>query len=288
MYKSSELILDKNNHLYHINLGPEHIDEYVFFVGDPHRVGEVSKFFDKIEFKRSHREFVTHGGTYKGNRVMVISTGIGTDNIDIVLNELDAAVNIDLDKRIPKESHRCLKIVRMGTSGSLQEDIDVDSFVTSVFAVGTDGLMNFYKTNPSKTAIELQNTFIESTRYLDHFGRPYVGEASSKLVNLLGEKSHLGITVTAPGFYAPQGRILRYELAESDLIERYANCRFESYRVTNFEMETAGIYGLGNLLGHEVCSISAIVANRVKGNFSTNSQKTVDALIDYTLTSILK
>ncbi len=257
----SELILNADNSVYHLNLHPEDISGTIINVGDPDRVKVVSKFFDKIELKKQKREFVTHTGFYKGKRITVISTGIGTDNIDIVYNELDALVNIDLKNRVIKDKLTSLNLIRIGTSGSLQENIPVDGFVFSKFGLGLDGLLNFYRFANT----EEERRIIESFRkhYLGHgiLPQPYLAKSSSKLEIALSEGMFKGITASCSGFYAPQGRILRYELTFPEIIDRLTGFRFEDTVITNFEMETGGMYGLAKILGHECCSINAIVAN---------------------------
>ena len=279
---ASELIINSRGAAYHVNCRPEEIANTIITVGDPDRVGEVSKHFDSIEFKNQHREFVTHTGFIAGKRISVTSTGIGPDNIDIVLNELDALVNIDFETRMIKPMLTKLNIIRIGTSGSLQAAIPVDSFVASTHAFGIDNLMNFYKHSNNDEESELLRAFVAHTK-IDTITKPYVFGASAALLKEFVAGMHHGITVTCPGFYAPQGRILRLGLAKPMLIDELTTFSFGNYRITNFEMETAAIYGLGSLLGHNCLSLSAIVANRITQQFSADGALAVENLIKKTL-----
>ena len=278
----SELIINNRGAAYHVNCRPEEIANTIITVGDPDRVKEVSKYFDRIEFTNNHREFVTHTGFIGNKRLSVTSTGIGPDNIDIVLNEIDALVNIDFETRTIKENLTKLKIIRIGTSGSLQAEIPVDSFVASTHAFGIDNLMNFYRHNNNDEESELLRAFVEHTK-IDNITKPYLFGASAALLKEFVEGMHHGITVTCPGFYAPQGRILRLGLAKPMLIDELTTFHFGNHRISNFEMETAAIYGLGNLLGHHCLSLSAIVANRITQQFSTDGALAVENLIKKTL-----
>lgn len=274
----SELVLNPDKSVYHLKLRPENIADNVIVVGDQGRVEMISNHFDKVEFKVQNREFVTHTGTYKGKRITALSTGIGTDNIDIVINELDAAVNIDLETRIAKPEHRKLNIVRIGTSGALQEDIDVDSFVMSRYGMGFDGLLNFYDVDKvNEKAIE--EAFLSYSKWNSRLNHPYVIKGSEYLENRLGEGMKKGITATACGFYAPQGRELRLKLAVEDINSLLTNFKYGNDRVTNFEMETSALFGLSKLLGHEAITICVIVANRIKKEFSKDYHASVEKLI---------
>jgi uridine phosphorylase len=275
----SELIINGRGAIYHLDLRPEELASTVITVGDPGRVEQVSKHFDSIECRCDHREFVTHTGLIGKKRVSVVSTGIGTDNIDIVLNELDALVNIDLDTRQPKETLRHLDIIRIGTSGSLQADIPVDSFVASSHGLGIDNLMNFYRHEHNEEEKQLLHSFVTQTQLHGGISYPYLFSASPSLLKHFVTGFSNGITVTCPGFYGPQGRVLRLGLSNPTLIDRLTGFAFGQHRITNFEMETAGIYGLGKLLGHRCISLSAIVANRVGRQFSADSSKAVERLI---------
>ena len=284
----SELILNDDNSVYHLNLQPEELADTVINVGDPDRVAMVSKFFDKVELKKQKREFVTHTGSYKGKRITVISTGIGTDNIDIVYNELDALVNIDLKNRTIKNTLTSLNLIRIGTSGSLQENIPVDGFVFSQFGLGLDGLLNFYRL---KNTDEEKN-IIEAFRkhYLGHgiLAQSYLARSSSKLETSLSDGMFKGITASCSGFYGPQGRVLRYELAFPDVIDRLTSFNFNNQVITNFEMETGAMYGLAKILGHHCCSINAVVANRISKQHTHKGEETMNNLIETVLDRLAK
>ncbi|NUY79954.1 nucleoside phosphorylase [Flavobacterium sp. MAH-1] len=286
MIKQSELILNPDGSVYHLNLRPEHIAHDIIFVGDQNRVEKITQFFENIEFSTQKREFKTQTGTYKGKRITVMSTGIGPDNIDIVINELDALVNIDLKTRLPKEELTSLNIIRIGTSGSLQADIPTDSFVMSKFGLGMDNMLRSYQID-SVSDKNLEEAFIKHTNWDAKKGRPYVTRCSEKLEKLIeSERIFKGITATAGGFYAPQGRVLRLALQDADLNSKMDNFEFEDSKITNLEMETAAIYGLSALLGHNALSLNAIIANRALGTFSDDPYKAVDELIAYTLQKI--
>lgn len=286
MIQSSELILNPDGSVYHLNLKPEHIAHDIIFVGDQNRVEKITQFFDSIEFSMQKREFKTQTGIFKGKRISVMSTGIGPDNIDIVLNELDALVNIDLETRKPKEKLTSLNIIRIGTSGSLQADIPVDSFVMSKFGLGLDNMLRSYLIDEvSHPAME--EAFIAETNWDLRKGRPYVISCSEMLEKRIeSERMHKGITATAGGFYGPQGRVLRLNIQDESLNSKMDNFTFEDNRITNLEMETAAIYGLSALLGHNALSLNAIIANRASGTFSEDPYKAVDELIAYTLEKI--
>ncbi len=284
----SELILNPDGSVYHLNLLPENIANTILFVGDQERVEKISKYFDSIEFETQKREFKTHTGTYKGKRISVISTGIGPDNIDIVLNELDALVNIDLKNRTILEKHNSLDIIRIGTSGSLQSDIPIDSFLLSSHAIGMDGMLHSYDCkHVCEHAIE--TAFIKHTDWISDKPRPYCIKSGEGLANkIMSEKIHTGITATAGGFYGPQGRVLRLRIQDTALNNKMDSFQFKNHRITNLEMETSAIYGLSKLLGHNAVSMNAIIANRANGTFSDNPYKVVDELIQYTLDKIIK
>lgn len=279
----SELILNSRGAIYHLNLLPEELAQTVITVGDPDRVAAVSKYFDSIEYRSQHREFVTHTGRIGTKSISVVSTGIGTDNIDIVLNELDALVNIDLPTRTVKNEFTPLQIIRVGTSGALQADIDVDSFVASSHGIGIDNLLHFYRHDNNAEEKELLQSFITQTQLHDNIAVPYIGSASVNLIKHFTKDYFNGITVTCPGFYGPQGRILRMGVSYPGLIDRLTDFSFGPHRICNFEMETSGIYGIGKILGHHCLSLSAIVANRVNKTFSKDGTAAVDALIRKTL-----
>jgi len=279
----SELIINNRGAIYHLDLTPDEIADNIITVGDPARVAEVSKHFDKIEIERSHREFVTHTGWVGNKRISVVSTGIGTDNIDIVLNELDALVNIDFATRTINNNLKHFNTVRVGTSGSLQADVTVDSFVSSTHGVGIDNLMNFYIHDNNEEEKQLLHSFVTQTQLHGRFSLPYIAGASMSLMKHFVEGYHQGITVTCPGFYGPQGRVLRLGITNPQLIDRLTEFKFGQHHITNFEMETAAIYGLGKALQHNCLSLSAIVANRIHKNFSADGFAVVEKLIIKTL-----
>lgn len=279
----SELIINPDGSIYHLNLKPEHLASSIITVGDPERVTAVSRYFDEIEIQVSRREFVTHTGYYKGKRLSVISTGMGTDNIEIFMNELDALVNVDLHTRRPKQAHTSLQIVRVGTSGSMQPDIPAGSLLASVYGIGLDSLMQFYSGEYSEHEIAVGNA-VQKALSLPY--RPYCMKGSDLLLKKLGNGLFHGNTVTCPGFYAPQGRMVRIKPAIPDIIERLSQIEFPDLALTNFEMETAGYYAMGRLLGHEVLSLNAIVANRVTKDFAAEPGEIVDRLILHTLEAI--
>jgi uridine phosphorylase len=286
MIQSSELILNPDGSVYHLNLKPEHIAHDIIFVGDQNRVEKITALFDSIEFSTQKREFKTQTGSFKGKRITVMSTGIGPDNIDIVMNELDALVNIDLKTRQPKENLTSLNIIRIGTSGSLHADIPVDSFVMSKFGLGLDNMLRSYLIDGISN-VEIENAFIKHTNWDIRKGKPYAISCSEKLEKIIeSDKIHKGITATAGGFYGPQGRILRLNIQDEKLNSKMDHFLFEGNRITNLEMETAAIYGLSALLGHHALSLNAIIANRASGTFSDDPYKAVDELISYTLNKL--
>ncbi len=282
----SELILNEDGSIYHLNLKPEHLAQTIITVGDPERVEQVTQYFDQIECTIKKREFHTQTGSYKGQRITVISTGIGTDNIDIVFNELDALVNIDLKTREVKEKHTALQIIRIGTSGAIQPDIPIDSFVVSEMAIGFDSLLHFYDSKHIQLQ-QLSDALIKHLEWDTNKSTPYVVESDLNLArHMQSEITHKGLTVTNVGFYGPQGRVLRLSLRDKDMNTKMASFAFKNYRITNLEMETAGIYGMAKLLGHNAISMNAILANRATGEFSQNPKEIVDRLIQYTLDKI--
>lgn len=279
----SELIINARGAVYHLNCRPEELATTIITVGDPDRVGEVSKHFDKVELKNNHREFVTHTGYIGNKRISCVSTGIGPDNIDIVLNELDALVNIDLETRSIKDELTCLNIIRLGTSGALQQEITVDSFVASTHGLGLDNLMHFYRMENNEEEKQLMQAFNTHTQLSSGKIYPYINMASAALIKNFTHNYHQGITVTCPGFYGPQGRILRLGLGYPHLTDSLTNFNFGNHHITNFEMETSAIYGLGKILGHHCLSLSAIVANRISKQFSKDGGKAVENLIKQSL-----
>ncbi|WP_454947323.1 nucleoside phosphorylase [Capnocytophaga leadbetteri] len=289
MIKESELILNPDGSIYHLNLRPEQVADTIILVGDPNRVPRVSAYFDTIEFSTQKREFCTHTGTYKGKRLTALSTGIGPDNIDIVINELDALFNIDLQTRKPKERLTSLNIVRFGTSGSLQADIPVDSFVLSSHGLGMDNMLHAYKDAPNVREIAMEEAFIAHTQWNTDKGRPYiVGCGETLKQRLLTDKVFEGITGTAPGFYGPQGRMLRLPVQDPTLNDKLHSFNYKGHRMTNLEMETSAIYGLSKLLGHQAVSLNAIIANRAAGTFTKDTKKVVENLIVYGLEQLAK
>lgn len=289
MIKESELILNPDGSIYHLNLRPEQVADTIILVGDPNRVPRVSAYFDTIEFSTQKREFCTHTGTYKGKRLTALSTGIGPDNIDIVINELDALFNIDLHTRKPKEQLTSLNIVRFGTSGSLQADIPVDSFVLSSHGLGMDNMLHAYKDAPKVREIAMEEAFMAHTQWNADKGRPYiVGCGETLKQRLLTDKVFEGITGTAPGFYGPQGRMLRLPVQDPTLNDKLHSFNYKEYRMTNLEMETSAIYGLSKLLGHQAVSLNAIIANRAAGTFTKDTKKVVENLIVYGLEQLAK
>ncbi|MDF1672036.1 MAG: nucleoside phosphorylase [Vicingaceae bacterium] len=282
----SELVLNDDNSVYHLKLHPHQIAKDIIVVGDPGRVQLISSCFDEIEFKISNREILTHTGKLNGKRISVMSTGMGTDNIDIVLNELDALVNIDIENRTIKEQHSSLNIVRIGTSGALQEDIPVNSIVASSFGLGMDGLMNYYEYKSTEEETELLKQFYEQTDYLKEFAQPYFVKASDDLFNLLSEGCYTGITATAGGFYGPQGRVLRIPLKEKDINAQLNKFKYNNNRIVNFEMETSALYGLSRALGHNACTVCLVIANRFSNQFSEDYKPHMKKLIEHTLAKL--
>lgn len=286
--KASELILNPDGSVYHLNLLPEHIADNVIFVGDQDRVRRITTHFDSIEFSIQKREFKTQTGYFKGKRITVISTGIGPDNIDIVLNELDALVNIDLKTRLPKSELKSLNIIRIGTSGSLQKDIPVDAFVLSTHGLDINGMMHFYQIEQIANK-EIEDAFIKHTNWSPQKARPIIVENSNYLESLFTDNSiHKGMTATAGGFYGPQGRVLRLPLQDPELNQKLDDFQYKDFRIANLEMETSAIYGLSKLLGHNALSLNAIIANRANGTFSEDPRQTVKNLIVFALEKILQ
>jgi uridine phosphorylase len=276
----SELILNPDGSVYHLNLLPEHISDTILTVGDPERVPRISKYFDSVEVQIAKREFVTHTGYYKGKRITVLSTGMGTDNVEIVMNELDALVNIDLVSREINEDHIALNIIRLGTSGALQESIPLGSLLVSEYAIGLDTLMQFYPL--VQTGYE--NTISSALQETLQLGfQPYCVRGSDILREQLARDYISGNTLTCPGFYAPQGRVLRLDLKDAELINNFNRFNVEDFRLTNFEMETAGYFALGRMLGHEVTSLNAIIVNRITKEYDLNADQTIEKMITQTL-----
>ncbi|WP_288071796.1 nucleoside phosphorylase [Hydrotalea sp.] len=281
----SELIINSRGAVYHIDLRPEELADTVITVGDPDRVEKVSRHFDSIEIKRQHREFIAHTGFIGKKRLTVLSTGIGPDNIDIVLNELDALKNIDFETRTIKPELSTLKIIRLGTSGALQADIPVDSFVVGTHGLGLDNLLHYYRQVNNEEEQQILKHFIEHTQLSGNI-QPYLATGSISIMKHFVKGFHHGITVTCPGFYGPQGRVLRLGLSDPGLVDNFSSFSYGQHRISNFEMETSAIYGLGKLLGHHCLSVNVIVANRIRKEFSKDSAMAVENLIKKALAII--
>ena len=285
--EQSELILNPDGSVYHLNLRPENIANDIIFVGDQDRVDKITDCFDSVEFTTQKREFKTATGLYKGKRLSVISTGIGPDNIDIVLNELDALVNINLATRQPKANLTALNIIRIGTSGSLQADIPVDSFLMSSHALDLNGMLHSYQIKGISNS-EIEDAFVKHTSWSAKKSHPILIENNSVLAEkLMSKKIFIGITATAGGFYGPQGRVLRLPLQDANMNAKMDSFNFNGNKITNLEMETSAIYGLSKLLGHRAVSMNAIIANRANGTFSKDYKKVVEDLIEYSLNKLI-
>jgi uridine phosphorylase len=280
---SSELILNGDGSIFHLHLQPEDLADTVILVGDPGRVGAVSSRFGKVEVKKSNREFVTHTGVFRGSRLTVASTGIGTDNIDIVVNELDALANIDFKTRLPKASPRSLRLVRLGTCGALQPDIALGSVVSSHVSIGFDGLLNFYARRNEASRLDYEAAFLRHTAWSELWAKPYFVENSRELIDLFSDATVAGMTVSAPGFYGPQGRALRLPLADPLLNEKIASFRVDGKRITNFEMEGSAIAGLSKLLNHRALTICTVIANRAMLNMNVDYNRAVGSMVDMAL-----
>lgn len=281
--ESSELILNQDGSIFHLHLKPEQLADTVILVGDPGRVETVASFFDKIEHTVSNREFKTITGYYGGKRLSVISTGIGTDNIDIVVNELDALVNIDLTTRTEKPNHTKLNLIRLGTSGALQADIALGSFVLTEISIGFDGLLNFYANRNKVSLLEMEDAFMKHTQWNPQCAKPYFCPSAPKLVQLLSDFTVKGVTISAPGFYGPQGRVLRLPLADPKLNDKIVSFEYEGKKITNYEMESSAINGLSRLLGHNSVTICSIIANRVVKDANIDYKASIRTLIKSTL-----
>jgi uridine phosphorylase len=280
---ASELIINDRGAIYHLNVRPEEIADTIITVGDPERVAEVSKYFDRIEHKLAHREFITHTGTIGQKRISVLSTGIGPDNIDIALNEIDALANINFDTRTINDQKKSVSIIRMGTCGSLQGEVGVNELVAGTHGLGIDNVLHFYTQENKEEEKAILAAFDEHTKISAHKIQPYIATASADLLKHFTEGYSHGITVTCPGFYGPQGRILRLPLKMPNLVDQMTSFKYGQHRIANFEMETSAIYGLCNLLGHQCLSINVIIANRVKKEYSKDMGKAVDHMIQKSL-----
>ncbi|MFT6165604.1 MAG: uridine phosphorylase [Vicingaceae bacterium] len=283
MIHPSELILNPDGSIYHLSLLPEQISNKIIVAGDPQRIATISEKFDSIECKVENREFITHTGMYNGQKVTALATGIGTDNIDIVLNELDALVNCNLQERTVKEELKSLEIVRIGTCGSIQEHVPADEIVVSTHAIGLDGLMNFYEFEMDAEEEEMFEAFKLQTSWKERFNKPYLVKGSSSLIEKIGEGFHPGVTMTANGFYAPQGRRLRLLPRHTGVNDDLRKFDFKGNRIVNYEMETSALYGLSRLMGHEACTVCAVVANRYANSFSKDYKPVMNKLIDTVL-----
>jgi len=275
----SELILNKDGSIFHLHLKPEDISDTIILVGDQGRVSMVSSFFDSIEVEKHNREFITNTGYYNGKRITVVSTGIGTDNIDIVVNELDALANIDLEKRVPKKEHKTLNFIRIGTSGALQEDIPVDTPVATKISLGFDNLINYYAGRDEISNADMEDKFMKHSDWNKSLHKPYFVESSDKLFNKVAFDMTSGITISAPGFYGPQGRQLRLQPADPNLNDKINKFRYEDLKITNYEMECSAIYGLSKLLGHNGLTICSIIANRQRKEYSKDYKIAVKELV---------
>ena len=288
MIKESELILNPDGTIFHLHLKPENVADKIILVGDQGRVDVIGSFFSKIEFTVQNREFKTITGIFKKNRITVISTGIGTDNIDIVLNELDALVNINLKSREIKTEKKALDIVRIGTSGGLQEDLPVNSFVVSAKSIGFDGLLNFYANREIVCDMAFEKYFKQHTNWSKNLASPYVVDASKKLLKKFESNIfHFGATISAPGFYGPQGRVLRIQLADPGLNQKIESFSFNEMKITNFEMECSAIYGLSKLLGHNALTVCLIIANRISKNANENYHSKMKELVEIVLHKLI-
>jgi len=284
----SELILNSDGSIFHLHIKPEELADTIILVGDPGRVELVASFFDSKEFVRSSREFVTITGTYKGKRITVLSTGIGTDNIDIVMNELDALANIDLKTRIPKREHKRLTILRIGTSGAIQPDIPLGSFVLSHISVGCDGLLNWYDNRDSVSLLDMEEAFVKHSGWLTQLPAPYFAKASQKIIDAMKDVTIKGVTISASGFYGPQGRVLRLPLAIPDMVNRFETFNYNGNRITNFEMEGSAIAGLSALLGHDAATVCCIIANRHLHESQPDYKDYIKKLVELSLDRLIK
>lgn len=287
-FEESELVVNADGSIFHLHLKPHQIADTILIVGDQGRVKQISKHFSEIEHIVENREFVTHTGIYKGKRISALSTGIGADNIDIVLNELDALVNIDLNTRKIKEKKKSLEIIRIGTSGALQPDIPVDTYIVSEYGLGFDGLAGFYSNLSESDEMDLEKAFFSQVNWSIATVRPYIAKGDKNLIQLLSEDANTGITITGNGFYGPQGRVLRLKTFQENLNEQMTNFNFNGIKIMNFEMETSALYSLGGMMGHKTATICAVIANRHLKQYSENYKKTVDKMILYVLDKLIK
>ena len=288
----SELILNPDGSVYHLALKPDQLGETVFVVGDPGRVALISKRFDSIDHKSQNREFIAHTGALRGRRITALATGIGTDNLDIVMGELDALVNIDLDKRTPKREQKALTIIRMGTCGALQEDIPVDTFIVSQSGLGLDNVLHYYAHENEDKEHRLLHAILNHVEWPDNLPIPYMAFGNEALVQRLGEDNRVGITATSGGFYGPQGRQLRAVPSVDGLNDAFTSFRstvddLEGLCITNYEMETSALYGLSGLLGHKAATICSVVANRLRKEYSKDHHGAIERMIDQVLERVV-
>ncbi len=287
--EKSELILNPDGSIYHLHLLPNDIATDIILVGDQGRVEVVASFFDKIELTKSNREFYTVTGTYKNKRITVLSTGIGTDNIDIVINELDALVNFDLETRTIKTEKRKLNFVRIGTSGGLQNELIAGSVLVSKTSIGFDGLLNFYADRDKICDNEFEQDLMQKLNWNKRLANTYIVDSSSELFNKIYDKSYFqGVTISSPGFYGPQGRILRLNIVDNEINDKITNYNFNGRKITNYEMESSALYGLSKLLGHEALTLCVIIANRVNKTFLNDYKPIVKKLIKEVLDNLTK
>jgi len=287
-FEASELTLDKNGKIYHLGVGPGDLAETIILVGDQKRVDLVGEYFDEVTFKVQNREFCSITGTYKGKPISCVSTGIGCDNVDIVLTEIDAVFNIDLEKRQEKEVKTAIDFIRIGTCGALQEDIKPGSHVISKYAIGIDGLANFYQMNYTADEEGAMKSFVETTQWGERLNRPYIKRSSDRLRNLLKEGMEEGITTTANGFYGPQGRAIRIPLSAPDFKENLRTFTWDGARATNLEMETSAIYALSDALGHEAVTCCLVLANRYSNEFMPDYKGKMRNLVQIVLDRVCR
>ena len=285
-FKASELTLAEDGSLYYIRLFPNELADNVILVGDPKRVESVSRFFDTVEVKKENREIVSHTGTYKGKRITAMSTGMGVDNLDIVVTELDACKNIDLENRTLKTTHTSLNLIRLGTTGAMQNSMEINSFICSEYVIGIDGMMWFYKSNAGIMEEELQKRFVEFMQWKSPLPTPYAVRCSDNLLHKIAFDIPKGITVTAPGFYGPQGREIRLPLHDNTVNDKLPCFVYKDMKVTNYEMETSSLYCLGKNLGHNVLTICNVIANRERGEFARDYHASMNCLIQTVLDRI--
>ncbi len=281
--EESELVINEDGSIFHLHILPHQLADTVLLVGDQGRVEQISKYFDSIEHQTANREFVAHTGYYKGKRLTALSTGIGADNIDIVLNELDALVNIDLETRCINKELTSLNLIRIGTCGALQPDIPVDSYLVSEFGLGFDGIAGFYSHLSTEEELDFEKAFFSQVNWSVSTVKPYISQGNKELINLLKPEANTGITVTGNGFYGPQGRVLRVKTQQENLNDQLAQFEFNGIKLMNFEMETSALYALGGMMGHKTATICAVIANRHLKQYSKDYKKTVDKMILYVL-----